>query len=60
MITVEAGRTVGWERIAGSTGLTIGIDHYGALAPGELLAEKFGLTGPKVAEQIERWLGGKS
>lgn len=55
-ISVEAGTTIGWDRIVGSDGLKIGIDHYGASAPGELLAEKFGFTGELVAQKIEGWL----
>ena len=48
--------TCGWERIVSSDGLLIGIDHFGASAPGEVLAEKFGLTAKAVAEKILAWL----
>lgn len=51
-ITFEAGRTIGWESIVGGSVLTLGIDHYGASAPGELLAEKFGFTAEKLRERI--------
>ncbi|MGI2335229.1 MAG: transketolase [Dehalogenimonas sp.] len=43
-ITVEAGRTIGWERYAGEKGLSIGLNHYGASAPAEILFEKFGFS----------------
>jgi transketolase len=56
MVSIEAGITLGWERIVGSDGLTIGIDHYGASAPGELLAQKFGFTPNGVTERIRAWL----
>ena len=56
VVTLEAGRTLGWERFAGRDGLTIGIDHYGASAPGEVLAEKFGFTPEAVVEKITVWL----
>jgi transketolase len=56
IVSLEAGRTLGWERIVGSSGLSIGIDHYGASAPGELLAEKFGFTPDAVVEKIVPWL----
>ena len=59
VVSVEAGLTRGWERITGSSGLNIGIDHYGASAPGELLADKFGFTAPKIAARIESWLATK-
>jgi transketolase len=55
-VTVEAGSTFGWDRIAGTDGLTIGIDHFGASAPAGVLAEKFGLTGQAVADRVADWL----
>ncbi|MBA3360015.1 MAG: hypothetical protein H0T94_00855 [Acidimicrobiia bacterium] len=42
--TLEADSTFGWAEVAGSGGLTIGIDHFGPRAPGEVLAETFGFT----------------
>ena len=56
-VSIEAGITMGWERIVGSDALLIGINHYGASAPGELLAEKFGFTPAAVAERISSYLG---
>ncbi len=55
-VSLEAGVTCGWQRIVGE-GLCLGIDHYGASAPGEVLAEKFGFTPQKVAEKIVAWMG---
>jgi transketolase len=55
--TIEAGRTDLWRALTGPTGLAIGIDHYGASAPGGVNGEKFGFTVPAVAEKIEAWLG---
>ena len=43
-ISIEAGSTLGWRRYVGTEGDTIGIDHFGASAPGELLMKKFGFT----------------
>ncbi len=54
-VSIEAGVTTGWERIVGS-GLKIGLDHYGASAPGEVIAEKFGFTPAKIKEKIKGWL----
>jgi transketolase len=59
VVTLEAGRTFGWERFAGLDGLCIGIDHYGASAPGEVLAEKFGFTPEAVAQKIQGWWGAR-
>jgi transketolase len=44
VITVEAGLTLGWRHVAGTTGACIGIDRFGASAPDKVLAEKFGFT----------------
>lgn len=54
-VSVEAGITSGWYKIVGTNGLTIGLDHYGASAPGEILAEKFGFTPDAVASKIAAW-----
>lgn len=43
-LAIEAGHTMGWERFIGSEGDVIGINHFGASAPGEVLMEKFGFT----------------
>ena len=51
-ITLEAGSTLGWDSIVGGNALTLGLDHFGASAPGEVLAEKFGFTAEKVKERI--------
>ena len=40
-LAVEAGATLGWERYASST---LGIDHYGASAPYQVIFERFGFT----------------
>jgi transketolase len=49
-VSIEAGRTLGWERFVGTAGVAIGLDHFGASAPFELLYERFGLTAARVAE----------
>jgi len=43
-VAIEAGTTFGWERWTGGVGRAIGIDHFGASAPSEVLFEKFGVT----------------
>jgi transketolase len=43
-VSVEAGVKIGWEHYVGSEGRIIGLDHFGASAPGEILFEKFGFT----------------
>ena len=49
-VSVEAGSTFGWERWVGSAGQSVGLDHFGASAPAEVLFEKFGFTVEKVVE----------
>jgi len=56
VVTVEAGLTDPWRALTGASGLAIGIDHYGASAPGPVNAEKFGFTVPAVTAKIEAWL----
>ena len=49
-VTVEAGVTLGWDRYAGVDGAMIGIDHFGASAPGATVFEHFGFTPERVAD----------
>lgn len=49
---VEAGTTLGWSTLLERHVLAVGIDHYGASAPGELLADKFGFTGAAVKAKL--------
>jgi transketolase len=43
-IAIEAGATHGWERYIGPHGRAIGINRFGASAPGATNMEKFGFT----------------
>jgi transketolase len=52
-ISIEAGRTDGWRKYIGDTGLAIGIDRFGASAPDKVLAQKFGLVPEAVVARIE-------
>lgn len=55
-VSIEAGITQGWQKFTGQTGLNIGLDHYGASAPGKVLAEEFGFTPEKVVNRIKEHL----
>ena len=57
MSTIEAGRTTPWRALAGKGGLTLGIDRFGASAPGPVNGEKFGFTVEAVAARLAAWLG---
>ena len=47
-IAVEAGIKLGWEHYVGLSGKIIGMDTFGASAPGPVLYEKFGFTVEKI------------
>ncbi|HUR28371.1 MAG TPA: transketolase, partial [Planctomycetota bacterium] len=48
-VSVEAGATFGWERHVGDHGVALGLDRFGASAPGELVLERLGFTADRVA-----------
>jgi transketolase len=52
-VSIEAGVTLGWERIVGNDGLTIGIDQFGASAPAEVLFPYFGFSVEAIVPQIK-------
>jgi len=43
-LAVEAGATQGWHRYVGDAGDVIGIDGFGASAPGETVLREYGFT----------------
>ena len=51
-VSFEAGLTHGWERWVGDRGASVGIDHYGASAPGATVAKEFGITAEAVVEAV--------
>lgn len=51
-VSLEAGITMGWERIVGLDGVRIGIDRFGASAPAEVLAKELGLSVSAVYARI--------
>jgi transketolase len=59
-LAVEAGVTLGWRDIVGDTGAVIGIDRFGASAPGAEIAERFGLTVEAVVGKAVELVGEKS
>jgi transketolase len=56
-VTVEAAATLGWERWAGDEGTIIGVDHFGASAPGAEIMKNFGFTAEHVTSAALRLLG---
>ena len=55
-VSIEAGSTVGWDRIVGERGLAIGIDRFGESAPLAEIQQHFGFTPDKIAARIADWL----
>ena len=55
-ISLEAGTTDGWQKFTGINGLNIGINKFGASAPGEDVAEHLGFVKEKITLLIEDYL----
>jgi len=49
-VTVEAASSLGWERYAGDAGVVVGIDRFGASAPGGRVLAELGITPERVAQ----------
>jgi transketolase len=43
-VSIEAAATLGWHRFVGLDGTTIGIDRFGASAPGDVVMARLGIT----------------
>jgi transketolase len=48
-LAVEAASTMGWHRYVGPAGDVVGIDRFGASAPGPVVLKEFGFTAEQVA-----------
>jgi transketolase len=53
-ISVEAGATMGWWKYVGRDGAAIGIDRFGASAPGGIALEKLGISVANVVEHARK------
>ena len=53
-VSIEAGVTQGWERYVGASGARIGVDRFGASAPGERVMQEYGFTATRVADEARR------
>jgi transketolase len=56
-IAVEAGSTMGWCRYVTDEGDVLGVDTFGASAPGNVVLEKFGFTVDNVVAKAKALLG---
>ena len=50
-LAVEAGVTQGWHRYVGDQGDVIGVDHFGASAPGPVVMREYGFTVENVCQR---------
>ena len=53
-VSIEAGTPVGWERYVGLDGVAIGVPHFGASAPADILYKEFGLTSQRVVAEATK------
>jgi transketolase len=51
ILAVEAGASLGWRSYVGSSIAVIGIDRFGASAPGNVVMREYGFTAENVREQ---------
>ena len=53
-VSIEAAATFGWERWIGDRGIAIGVDRFGASAPGEVNLREYGITAEAAADAVRR------
>ena len=55
-LAVEAGATLGWWKYVGSTGDVVGLDRFGASAPGPIALKELGFSAENVAARAKALL----
>jgi transketolase len=58
-LAVEAGATQGWSKYIGDQGDVIGVDHFGASAPGPVVMREYGFSVENVCQRALTLLDGK-
>jgi transketolase len=53
-VSIEAAATFGWERWIGERGIAIGVDRFGASAPGEVNLREYDITAEAAADAVRR------
>ena len=53
-VSIEAGATLGWERWIGDKGVAVGLDRFGASAPGPIAMRELGFTPQRVLEALRQ------
>jgi transketolase len=57
LLAIEAGVSLGWRPYVGPQIAVIGVDRYGASAPGKLVMEKYGFNVDNVVARVRELLG---
>ncbi|TCP52122.1 transketolase [Tumebacillus sp. BK434] len=55
-VGIEMGTTFGWERYVGDNGVVIGIETFGASAPGDRVIAEYGFTVENVIDHVNKVL----
>jgi transketolase len=55
-LAVEAGATLGWWKYVGLDGDVVGVDRFGASAPGPIVMKEYGFTAENVAARAKKIL----
>jgi transketolase len=55
-VAIEMGSTFGWDRYVGERGVVMGIDTFGASAPGDRVIREYGFTVENVIENVNKVL----
>ncbi len=58
-LSIEAGSTLGWERYVGDRGDSVGLDRFGASAPGETVLSKLGFNVENVVTRARALLAAR-
>lgn len=53
-LAIEAGASLGWYKYVGTEGQVIGIDRFGASAPGDLLLKEYGMSVENILETVKQ------
>jgi transketolase len=53
-VAIEAGATLGWYKYTGHNGAVIGLDRFGASAPGAIALDKLGINVANVVEHAKK------
>jgi len=55
-LAIEPGATMSWWKWVGSDGEVLGLDRFGASAPGPIILEKLGFTPENISERAQELL----